>query len=51
MTIFRREMLAEDPTLIGLQLWDGLRLVAEERKRAVATRAKMGKPPTGGFSI
>ena len=31
-----REMLAEDPTLIGLQLWDGSRLVAEERKRAVA---------------
>jgi hypothetical protein len=31
-----REMLADDPTLIGLQLWDGMRKVAEERRRAGA---------------
>jgi hypothetical protein len=29
-----RELLAEDPTLIGFELWDGPRKVAEERRRA-----------------
>jgi hypothetical protein len=29
-----RELLAEDPTLIGFELWDGQRKVAEERRRA-----------------
>ena len=29
-----REMLAQDPTLIGFELWDGSRNVAEERRRA-----------------
>jgi hypothetical protein len=32
-----REMLGDDPTLIGFQLWDGQRAVAEERKRAGAS--------------
>ena len=31
-----REMLSGDPTLIGFDLWDGLRQVAQERKRTVA---------------
>jgi hypothetical protein len=34
-----REMLGDDPTLIGFQLWDGSRQVAEERKRTGVTRA------------
>jgi hypothetical protein len=34
-----REMLSDDPTLIGFQLWDGSRQVAEERKRAGVTQA------------
>jgi hypothetical protein len=29
-----REVLRDDPTLIGFQLWDGSRSVAEERRRA-----------------
>jgi hypothetical protein len=29
-----REMLSDDPTLIGFDLWDGSRRIAEERKRA-----------------
>jgi hypothetical protein len=33
-----REMLSDDPTQIGLQLWDGTRKVAEEWKRAGASR-------------
>jgi hypothetical protein len=38
-----REMLSDDPTLIGLQLWDGTRRVAEERRRAGATpRSRAG---------
>ena len=31
-----REMLSDDPTLIGFQLWDGPRQIAEERKRTGA---------------
>ena len=31
-----REMLSDDPTLTGLQLWDGPRQIAEERKRTGA---------------
>ena len=33
-----REMLGEDPTLIGFELWDGPRQVAEERRRAGVSR-------------
>jgi len=34
-----REMLGDDPTLIGFQLWDGPRKIAEERRRAGVTGA------------
>jgi hypothetical protein len=32
-----REMLRDDPTLIGFQLWDGSRSVADEHKRTGAS--------------
>ena len=38
-----RELLAEDPTLIGFELWDGQCKVAEERRRAGVCRG--GKIP------
>jgi hypothetical protein len=38
-----REMLSEDPTLIGFQLWDASRKIAEERKRAGATPRGRGR--------
>jgi hypothetical protein len=39
-----REMLAEDPTMIGYDLWDGSRQVAEERRRAGVKRALPRQP-------
>ena len=36
-----REMLSDDPTLIGFDLRDGARKVAEERKRAGVSRAQI----------
>jgi hypothetical protein len=42
-----REMLAEDPTLIGLQLWDGPCQVGEERRRAGASRGGRIRQQTG----
>ena len=35
-----REMLAEDPTLIEFELWDGQRNVPEERRRAGVSRGR-----------
>ena len=35
-----RELLAEDPTMIGFELWDGQRQVAQERRRVGVSRAK-----------
>ena len=33
-----RELLAEDPTLIGFELWDGRRTIAEERPQTVLAK-------------
>ncbi len=33
-----RELLAEDPTLIGFELWDEQRKIAGERRRAGLSR-------------
>jgi hypothetical protein len=40
-----REMLADDPTLIGFELWDGSRKVAGERRRAGVTPGSRGQEP------
>lgn len=36
-----RDLLAEDPTLIGFELWDGQRKVAEERRRSGTQRRQV----------
>lgn len=54
-----RELLAEDPTMTGFELWDGTRQVAEERKRTgailrdrnkvrAARRSRSGPPNSCG---
>ena len=41
-----REMLSDDPTPIGFQLWDRSRKVAEERRRVGATPRSRNRAPS-----